>query len=164
MTARRRVLDPIVAAPAPSSSKAAEIGRRPEGPARSRRFAFEQLATFEQHSVGKKLRAAGQADDARSGDPLFMGRDPRTRVANPYEPRQMPRARPAIASLTRFSRRAELGDLTAPAGPPGLGHRPTRPYGTRIGEKKGAAAALPQGLVETLKDPFRRWRVGYRHQ
>jgi putative N6-adenine-specific DNA methylase len=121
-------------------------------PGRSRRFAFEQLATFD-NAAWQKLRAAG---NAKTPDAAlrFHGRD---RDAGAIRMSRANAERAGIASLTDFAQR-ELADLTPPPGPPGL-VIVNPPYGTRIGEKK-ALLPLYRKLGETLRTRFAGWRVG----
>jgi putative N6-adenine-specific DNA methylase len=121
-------------------------------PGRSRRFAFEQLASFE-NAAWQKLRAGGAAKPL---DPTirFHGRD---RDAGAIRMSRANAERAGIASLTDFQA-TDLGDLTAPEGPPGL-VIVNPPYGTRIGEKKGLLP-LYRKLGETLRARFTGWRVG----
>jgi putative N6-adenine-specific DNA methylase len=120
-------------------------------PGRSRRFAFEQLATFD-NTAWQKLRAAGKA---KTFDPAlrFYGRD---RDAGAIRMSRANAERAGIATLTDFAP-AELGDLTPPPGPPGL-VIVNPPYGTRIGEKK-ALLPLYRKLGETMRRHFAGWRV-----
>jgi putative N6-adenine-specific DNA methylase len=121
-------------------------------PGRSRRFAFEQLATFD-GGAWQKMRAAGAA---RVLDPAirFYGRD---RDAGAIRMSRANAERAGIVSLTDFAQQ-DLADLAAPEGPPGL-VIVNPPYGTRIGEKK-ALLALYRRLGEVLRARFAGWRVG----
>ena len=121
-------------------------------PGRSRRFAFEQLASFE-NAAWQKLRAAGAAR-AIDATLRFHGRD---RDAGAIRMSRANAERAGIAALTDFQT-ADLADLTAPEGAPGL-VIVNPPYGTRIGEKK-ALLALYRKLGETLRARFTGWRVG----
>lgn len=121
-------------------------------PGRSRRFAFEQLARFD-NAAWQKLRAGGAA---KTIDPAirFHGRD---RDAGAIRMSRANAERAGIASLADFQT-AELADLAAPAGLPGL-VIVNPPYGTRIGEKK-ALLPLYRKLGEVLRSRFAGWRVG----
>lgn len=121
-------------------------------PGRSRRFAFEDLASFEADAYAA-LRAAVLAPARRPAN-LYFGSDRddgaiRSATANAE--------RAGVAGFTRFSR-AAIGDLTRPEGPPGL-VMVNPPYGARIGNKK-LLYALYGTLGTRLRDQFGGWRVG----
>ena len=121
-------------------------------PGRSRRFAFEQLATFDR-SAWEKLRAAGTA---RSIDPAlrFHGCD---RDAGAIRMSRANAERAGVAKLTDFATQ-EIAALAAPEGPRGL-VIVNPPYGTRIGEKK-TLIPLYRQLGARLREGFGGWRVG----
>ena len=121
-------------------------------PGRSRLFAFERLAGFD-NVAWQKLRSAGEP---RAIDPAlrFHGRD---RDAGAIRMSRANAERAGIAALTDFQA-ADLADLAAPEGRPGL-VIVNPPYGTRIGEKK-VLLPLYRKLGETLRARFTGWRVG----
>jgi putative N6-adenine-specific DNA methylase len=121
-------------------------------PGRSRRFAFEQLAGFD-NVAWQKLRGTGKAS-AIDASIRFHGRD---RDAGAIRMSRANAERAGIASLTDF-KSAELADLTPPDGPPGL-VIVNPPYGTRIGEKR-SLLPLYRKLGEALRGRFTGWRVG----
>ncbi len=147
---REPVLDPMCGS-GTFVIEAAEIAAGLK-PGRSRRFAFEQLAGFD-NAAWQQMRNAGAP---RALDPAlrFYGRD---RDAGAIRMSRANAERAGIAALADF-RAAELGDLTAPGGPPGL-VIVNPPYGTRIGEKK-SLLPLYRRLGETLRARFAGWRVG----
>jgi putative N6-adenine-specific DNA methylase len=120
-------------------------------PGRSRRFAFEQLATFD-NAVWQKMRSAGAATPVEAI--RFYGRD---RDSGAIRMSRANAERAGVAALTDFAPQ-DLGELTAPDGPPGL-VIVNPPYGTRIGEKR-TLQALYRKLGETLRRHFAGWRVG----
>ncbi|MBP2315910.1 THUMP domain-containing class I SAM-dependent RNA methyltransferase [Azospirillum soli] len=119
-------------------------------PGRSRRFAFEQLATFDE-AAWQGLRATG-------GGPRpaihFYGSD---RDAGAIGMSRANAERAGIADLTEFRQHA-VSDLAAPEGPPGL-VIVNPPYGARIGDKK-QLYPLYHALGQTLLAGFAGWRVG----
>ncbi|WP_397543637.1 THUMP domain-containing protein [Roseovarius salis] len=119
-------------------------------PGRSRGFAFEKLAGFDQ-AAWEEMRQAG---GTRRPDACFHGSDRddgaiRAATANA--------ARAGVEDFTRFERMA-VSARTAPAGPPGL-VMVNPPYGGRIGNRK-MLHALYNALGTTLQDGFSGWRVG----
>jgi len=119
-------------------------------PGRSRRFAFEQLATFDA-AAWETLRGSGRA---LKPELRFFGSD---RDGGAIEMSGANAARAGVAEITAF-RQCAIGDLVAPDGPPGL-VIVNPPYGTRIGDKK-QLAALYRTLGQTLINGFPGWRVG----
>jgi putative N6-adenine-specific DNA methylase len=121
-------------------------------PGRSRRFAFEQLATFD-NAVWQRMRAGGQT---KTPGPAirFYGRD---RDAGAIRMSRANCERAGIAAITDFAS-LDLADVTPPPGPPGL-VIVNPPYGTRIGEKK-ALLPLYRKFGETMRSRFSGWRVG----
>jgi putative N6-adenine-specific DNA methylase len=119
-------------------------------PGRARRFAFEQLATFDE--------AAWQArrDAAISTTPSvrFFGSD---RDAGAITMSRANAERAGVAAITDFKQQP-VSELTAPEGPPGL-VIVNPPYGARIGEKK-KLQPLYRALGQTLATRFAGWRVG----
>jgi putative N6-adenine-specific DNA methylase len=118
-------------------------------PGRSRRFAFEQLVSFDAaawqrlrdtgHGIKPAVRFFGSDRDAGA---IGMSRDNAERAG--------------VAELTEFRQHA-VSDLAAPDGPPGL-VMVNPPYGTRIGDKK-PLYALYGALGKTLLARFAGWRV-----
>jgi putative N6-adenine-specific DNA methylase len=129
--------------------EAAEIAAGLE-PGRSRRFAFEQLATFDA-AAWQALRAAHA--------PVMPAIRCYGRDQDPGAIR-MSRANADRAGVTGFTDFAEcaIADLVAPPGAPGL-VIVNPPYGDRIGDKPGLAA-LYRSLGHTLLTRFSGWRVG----
>jgi len=119
-------------------------------PGRSRRFAFEELTTFDS--------AAFAALKAVSPRPvsglLFAGSDRddgaiRSATANAE--------RAGVGAVCAFHR-AAVSDAKPPEGPPGL-VMINPPYGARIGDRK-LLFAVYGALGQTLKTNFKGWRVG----
>lgn len=119
-------------------------------PGRSRRFAFELLASFDA-AMWEKMRAQGAA---RVPGFSFFGSD---RDAGAVKMARDNAARSGVDAFTRFSQHA-VSDLHPPAGPAGL-VIVNPPYGTRIGDKK-PLYALHGALGQTLRERFSGWRVG----
>jgi putative N6-adenine-specific DNA methylase len=121
-------------------------------PGRSRRFAFEQLANFD-NAAWQKMRSAGnatQVDEALR----FHGSD---HDAGAIRMSRANAERAGISALTVFQQK-ELGAIAPPPGSPGL-VIVNPPYGTRIGEKK-TLLPLYRKLGETMRTRFSGWRVG----
>jgi putative N6-adenine-specific DNA methylase len=119
-------------------------------PGRSRRFAFEQLATFDS-TTWQRLRGN---PETRKPDIRFTGSD---RDAGAVAMSRANAERAGIANLTAFKQQA-ISDLTAPDGRPGL-VIVNPPYGTRIGDRR-QLNALYRALGQTLLARFSGWRVG----
>jgi putative N6-adenine-specific DNA methylase len=119
-------------------------------PGRSRRFAFEQLATFDA-AAWEEMRGAGKMPAPQV---KFYGSD---RDAGAVRMAQENAARAGVAGFTVFRQQA-VSDLLAPEGPAGL-VIVNPPYGTRIGDKK-PLYALYGALGQTLLRHFTGWRVG----
>ena len=126
--------------------EAAEIAAR-LAPGRSRRFAFEQLNTFDPEAMRTLPRRTVSHDEV----PIF-GYD---------------RDQGAIQNATRNAERAKvsanfacqpISDLTPPTGTPGL-ILVNPPYGARIGNKK-LLYALYGTFGQRLSAHFAGWRVG----
>ena len=119
-------------------------------PGRSRAFAFEQLARFDE-AAWRRLR-----DAATSTAPVerFYGSD---RDAGAIRMGKANAERAGVAAWVEF-RQCTVSDLTAPPGPPGL-VMVNPPYGTRIGDKT-ILQALYRSLGQTLLARFAGWRVG----
>lgn len=119
-------------------------------PGRSRRFAFETLATFDAVAWSTlKAAAAPQPTPFR-----FHGRD---RDAGAVTMSQANAARAGVADLTDF-RAAPISDLAPPDGPPGL-VIVNPPYGARLGDPDDLRR-LYASLGRTLSSRFGGWRVG----
>ncbi|RUP08656.1 class I SAM-dependent RNA methyltransferase [Hyphomicrobium sp.] len=119
-------------------------------PGRSRRFAFEQLATFDE-AAWKSLKATA---DRPKTELRFFGSD-----LDPGAIR-MSRAnaeRAGVSEMTEFNQLA-ITELTAPSGPPGL-VIVNPPYGDRIGDRDNLQP-LYRSLGQTLQSRFGGWKVG----
>jgi putative N6-adenine-specific DNA methylase len=119
-------------------------------PGRSRHFAFEQLATFDEAAWGR-LCVEGNAVTPTI---RFYGSD---RDAGAITMSRANAERAGVAEITDFQQLG-ISDLTAPSGPPGL-VIVNPPYGTRIGEQK-SLHSLYRSLGQVLRDRFAGWRVG----
>lgn len=129
--------------------EAAEIAANLD-PGRSRRFAFEQLATFDAAtwSAMKAARISRAPQFTCTGNDRDAGA---IRMANANA------ARAGVSAFTSF-RQQVVSELAPPNGPPGL-VIVNPPYGTRIGDKK-PLFALYGALGQVLKTRFAGWRVG----
>ena len=130
--------------------EAAEIAAGLE-PGRSRHFAFEQLATFDA-AAWERMRE--EASETPAPAARFYGSD---RDAGAIRMSRANAERAGTAALTEFQQ-AEVVDVVAPAGPPGI-VIVNPPYGDRIGQK-GPLRALYRTLGHTLLTRFSGWRVG----
>lgn len=129
--------------------EAAEIARG-LAPGRSRRFAFEDLASFD--PVAWAALQAAQVP--RGTDLRFHGSDRddgaiRMSLANA--------ARAGVSGETAFARLA-ISEAVPPEGPPGL-VIVNPPYGARIGNPK-LLFPLHGALGKVLRERFGGWRVG----
>lgn len=120
-------------------------------PGRSRRFAFEGLATFDP-AAWERLNAPRDAVVPPSI--RFHGSD---RDAGAVAMSRANAERAGVAELTEFRQHA-ISDLTPPDGPPGL-VIVNPPYGARIGDSK-PLFPLYQALGQTLLARFAGWRAG----
>jgi putative N6-adenine-specific DNA methylase len=120
-------------------------------PGRSRRFAFEQLASFDP-TAWQKLRGAKNA--AAAPALRFYGSD---RDAGAIRMSRANAERAGVTALTEFREHA-VSDLMRPEGPPGL-VIVNPPYGARIGDKQ-SVFPLYRALGQTLLARFAGWRVG----
>ena len=119
-------------------------------PGRSRRFAFEHLATFNASSFAKiRNRDTSILQGFR-----FYGSD---RDAGAVRMSRANAERAGIAGITEFQQ-LEIDEITAPAGPPGL-VIVNPPYGARIGDTR-PLQALYRTLGRTVSARFKGWRVG----
>ncbi len=119
-------------------------------PGRSRRFAFEELATFDA-ATWEKMRSAVKpiAPSTR-----FHGSD---RDAGAIRMARENAERAGVAAWCSFEPR-DLADLAPPEGPPGLVIT-NPPYGSRIGERQ-KLQGLYRKLGDVLASRFAGWRVG----
>ncbi len=120
-------------------------------PGRSRHFAFERLAGFDE-AAWHRLRGAESGTDRPPA--RFYGSD---RDSGAISMSRANAARAGVAASTEF-RQLAISDLVAPSGPPGL-VIVNPPYGTRIGDKR-QLQALYHALGQTLSTRFHGWRVG----
>lgn len=121
-------------------------------PGRSRRFAFEQLASFDA-AVWQRLREKASGSE-RAPAIRCYGSD---RDAGAIRMSRANAERAGVAAITEFRQHA-ISDLAPPDGPPGL-VIVNPPYGARIGDRKGLNA-LYRALGKTLLARFAGWRVG----
>lgn len=119
-------------------------------PGRSRSFAFEHLASFDQ-KAWQDMRSAGQG---AATDQRFYGSD---RNAGVVDMATTNATLAGVEHCTQFLHQA-VSDLTPPDGPAGL-VIVNPPYGARIGNKK-LLYALYGALGKTLTARFSGWRVG----
>ncbi|MCB1485785.1 MAG: class I SAM-dependent RNA methyltransferase [Hyphomicrobiaceae bacterium] len=129
--------------------EAAEIARRLK-PGRSRHFAFEKLATFDEEAW-KLMRSQSRVVET----PLrFFGSD---RDAGAIRMSKANAERAGVGDIAQFQQQS-VEELVAPDSPPGLVII-NPPYGARIGDTSGLHA-LYRALGERLGSQFRGWRVG----
>ena len=118
-------------------------------PGRSRRFAFEQLATYQPDAVADLRKTPLSETDLR-----FFGRD---RDAGAVRNATANADRAGVAGITDFQQ-APISDLTPPVPGPGLVIL-NPPYGGRIGNRK-MLFSLYGTVGEVLMTRFKGWRVG----
>ncbi len=120
-------------------------------PGRTRRFAFEQLASFDADAWNdmRQMRV-----DAPRPAAHFHGSD---RDAGAVRMATANAERAGVGDLITFANLSAT-DLQRPDGPPGL-IICNPPYGGRIGNQK-MLYGIYAGLGETLKSRFAGWRVG----
>lgn len=119
-------------------------------PGRSRSFAFEHLASFDDQAWQAMRAAAGSVTT-----PLrFHGYD---RDAGAIANSRANADRAGVSEMTRFAVQP-VSDLAPPDGPPGL-VIVNPPYGGRIGNRK-LLYALHGSLGKVLQERFSGWRVG----
>jgi putative N6-adenine-specific DNA methylase len=119
-------------------------------PGRSRRFAFEQLASFDAAAWQRMRAATGGARPASR----FYGSDWDARAVGMARANA---ARAGVADITELGQLA-VSDLVAPGGPPGL-VIVNPPYGERIGDRQ-RLELLYRTLGQVLMARFTGWRVG----
>ena len=129
--------------------EAAEIAANLQ-PGRSRRFAFEQLTSFDPAAWQRMRSTHSRATPAVR----FYGSD---LDAGAIRMSRANAERAGVAGITEFHQLA-IEDLAAPAGPPGL-VIVNPPYGDRVGEK-ARLKSLYRTLGQTLLTRFAGWRVG----
>jgi putative N6-adenine-specific DNA methylase len=129
--------------------EAAEIAANLQ-PGRSRRFAFEQLTSFDP-AAWQRMRSThnGATPAVR-----FYGSD---LDAGAIRMSRANAERAGVAGITEFQQLA-IEDLAPPSGPPGL-VIVNPPYGDRVGEK-ARLKSLYRTLGQTLLTRFAGWRVG----
>ena len=120
-------------------------------PGRSRRFAFEQLATFDAVAWQALRNPAESGVAPRS---RYYGRD---RDAGAIAMSRANAERAGVSAWTEFAD-GDVADLVPPEGPPGL-VIVNPPYGDRIGGNGGVEATY-RALGVTLRGRFSGWRVG----
>jgi putative N6-adenine-specific DNA methylase len=118
-------------------------------PGRSRRFAFEQLATYDPSA--ENLR---RPNPVRTPAVRFYGSD---RDAGVIDMACANAQRSGISDFVSFTQ-ASAGDIVPPEGPPGL-VIVNPPYGARIGDKKALYPVYGR-LGQVLAERFAGWRVG----
>lgn len=149
---REAVLDPMCGS-GTFVIEAAEVAAGLK-PGRSRHFAFEQLATFD-NSAWAEMRAAGVAVTPQfrfTGSDIDAGAIAMSR-ANAE--------RAGVAAICEF-KQLPVSEIMPPAGSPnGSGGLViiNPPYGDRIGDK-ARLTSLYRAMGQTLKARFSGWRVG----
>jgi putative N6-adenine-specific DNA methylase len=119
-------------------------------PGRSRRFAFEDLASFDEVAWEAMKKGASQGFSKKQ----FFGSD---RDAGAIRMSTANAERAGVVQACSFSCHG-AGEITPPEGPPGL-VIVNPPYGARIGNKK-LLYPLYGTLGQTLLERFKGWRVG----
>ncbi|MBY6155818.1 THUMP domain-containing class I SAM-dependent RNA methyltransferase [Pseudooceanicola nitratireducens] len=118
-------------------------------PGRSRRFAFEQLSTFDPDAVAALREQAPTQTSLR-----FYGSD---RDAGAVKNATANADRAGVSDVVQITQ-APISDLARPEGAPGLVII-NPPYGGRIGNRK-MLFSLYGTVGEVLTERFRGWRVG----
>ena len=129
--------------------EAAEIAAR-LNPGRSRSFAFEKFANFDQEAW-KSMR---EVKSMRRPVARFYGSD---RDAGAVNMSRANALRAGVEPFTEF-RQCSISDCLPPAGPPGL-IIVNPPYGARLGDPQ-KLSPLYRALGQTLIGRFMGWRVG----
>ncbi len=129
--------------------EAAEIARHMMA-GRARRFAFENLATYDPARV-QNIKADWQNHESAL---QFYGSD---RNVNVVRMANENAERAGVADMCTFLP-VPVSEITRPEGAPGL-VIVNPPYGARIGKKKDLFA-LYSAFGEVMKDRFSGWRVG----
>lgn len=119
-------------------------------PGRARRFAFEQLATFDAPAWHQLRGKSGVKHPAAR----FYGSD---RDAGAITASRANAERACVAAFAEF-RQCPASEIAAPEGPPGL-VIVNPPYGARIGDKR-QLKSLYRALGQTLLGKFPGWRIG----
>ncbi len=119
-------------------------------PGRTRKFAFEDLGTFDPGFWAEMLPAPRQ----HHSDLQFYGSD---RDAGAIRAATANANRAGVGKICQFQCHA-ISDVSRPAGPPGL-VIVNPPYGARIGENR-QLYALYASLGRAMTDRFQGWRVG----
>lgn len=120
-------------------------------PGRARRFAFEQLATFDAAAWQNLTASCG---DAKPPQSRFHGSD---RDAGAVAMSRANAERAGVAAITDFQQ-MPVSEIAPPSGPAGL-VIVNPPYGDRIGDVK-RLTALYRSLGQVLMSRFAGWRVG----
>jgi putative N6-adenine-specific DNA methylase len=131
--------------------EAAEIAAR-LNPGRARRFAFEELASFDAAQWARMRDVA-----SRRTPPAFVRFYGGDRDAGAIAIARTNAERAGVAGFAEF-RQCPIGEVAAPEGPPGL-VIVNPPYGTRLGDRK-TLLPLYRTLGQTLLARFPGWRVG----
>lgn len=129
--------------------EAAEIGCR-LNPGRNRRFAFEQLATFDAEAWERMREVKSRREPAAR----FHGSD---RDAGAVAMSLANAERAGVTGCTDF-RVASISEIVPPDGQPGLVVA-NPPYGTRVGDK-AKLEPLYRAFGQVLRSRFGGWRVG----
>ena len=122
-------------------------------PGRSREFAFQRFANFDEAVWQEMLRTGSSAGSPPDGL-VFQGSD---RDAGAVRMSSENAERAGLASWTRFEKLA-ISDAFPPPGKSGL-VLINPPYGARIGETK-SLVGLYHAMGKTLMERFPGWRVG----
>lgn len=122
-------------------------------PGRTRSFAFEKLATFDE-TEWLNLKNDKSAQTPNTPEVHFYGFD---RDAGAIKISTANAKRAGVTELCSFEKQA-ISNLQTPDGPTGL-VLINPPYGGRIGETK-KLYPLYQALGRSLKESFNGWRVG----
>ncbi|MEO1536978.1 MAG: class I SAM-dependent RNA methyltransferase [Pseudomonadota bacterium] len=143
----RAVYDPMCG----SGTFVLEAAERAAGfqPGRARRYAFEELASFD----AEQYAAFRRAPAVVSGPPGFFGSD---RDAGAVAMSEANAARAGVGAASAFHH-AAIGDVVPPDVPPGL-VIVNPPYGGRIGNK-GMLHGLYGAFGKAMSERFEDWRV-----